>query len=144
MQAAWEPGNEKTLPMIRYLANLPPGKMVLWCYLIWYCVTVAFHFDPSQQIWLTSLGISAVIGIALMLSVARGPTPARWQTFRLFAMPFCVSSFSSLIKGQGFVLILPPRAIELAAALLACAGFLVLVGVVKRYCREVPIPTNRL
>lgn len=144
MQAAWEPGNEKTLPMIRYLANLPPGKMVLWCYLIWYCVTVAFHFDPSPQIWLTSLGISAVIGIALMLSVARGPTPARWQTFRLFAMPFCVSSFSSLIKGQGFVLILPPRAIELAAALLACAGFLVLVGVVKRYCREVAIPTNRL
>ena len=53
MQAAWEPGNEKTLPMIRYLANLPPGKMVLWCYLIWYCVTVAFHFDPSPQIWLS-------------------------------------------------------------------------------------------
>lgn len=117
--------------MIRYLATLPPGKQVLWCYLIWWSVTVAFHFDPSPQIWLNSVGISAVIGIALMLSVSRGPAPDRWQTFRLFAMPFCVSSFSSLIKGQGFVLIVPPRAIELVVALLACAAFVVIVGVVK-------------
>lgn len=122
--------------MIRYLVNLPKGKMVLWCYLIWYGVTVAFHFDPSPQIWLNSVGISAVIGIALMLSVARGPAPDRWQTFRLFAMPFCVSSFSSLIKGQGFVLILPPRAVELVAALLACVGFLTLVGLVKWWHRS--------
>ncbi|HEY9108449.1 MAG TPA: hypothetical protein VIN58_17375 [Roseateles sp.] len=128
--------------MIRYLANLPPGKMVLWCYLLWYAVTVAFHFDPSPQIWLNSVGISAVIGIALMLSVARGPALDRWQTFRLFAMPFCVSSFSSLIKGQGFVLILPPRAVELGAAVLACAGFVALVRFVKWRQRVVPVPKN--
>ncbi|WP_457417678.1 hypothetical protein [Roseateles sp. P5_E7] len=123
--------------MIRYLANLAKGKMVLWCYLIWYCATVAFHFDPSWRLWLNSAGISVVIGIALMLSVAQGPArrPDGWQTFRLFAMPFCVSSFSSLIKGQGFFLFLPPRAVELAAALLGCAGFLALVWLVKWRCR---------
>lgn len=119
--------------MIRYLANLAPGKMVLWCYLIWWAVTVCFHFDPSWRIWMNSVGISGVIGIALMLSVSQGPARKvdRWQTFRLFAMPFCVSSFSSLIKGKGFILILPPSAVELACSLLACAAFLLLVWAVK-------------
>jgi hypothetical protein len=119
--------------MFRYLAGLSKGKMVLWCYLIWYGVTLVFHFDPSWRIWLNSAGISIVIGIALMLSVSQGPAQRidRWQTFRLFAMPFCVSSFSSLIKGKGFVLILPPTGTELVCALLACAAFLLLVWLVK-------------
>jgi len=128
--------------MIRYLVKLPKGRMVLWCYLIWYCVIVGFYFDPAYRIWLNSAGISVVIGIALMLSVAQGPAraPDRWQTFRLFAMPFCVSSFSSLIKGQGFILFMPPRAVELAAALLGCVGFLALVWIVKwrSRCQVVP------
>lgn len=119
--------------MIRYLAELSKGRMVLWCYLIWWCTTVFFHFDPSWRLWLNSAGISVVIGIALMLSVSQGPVrrPDRWQTFRLFAMPFCVSSFSSLIKGKGFILILPPSGTELACALLACLAFLLLVWMAK-------------
>lgn len=133
--------------MIRYLENLPRGKMVLWCYLIWWVVTVCFHFDPSWRIWMNSAGISVVIGFALMLSVSQGPMRAvdRWQTFRLFAMPFCVSSFSSLIKGKGFILILPPSGLELACALLACAAFLLLVWAVKNHQAEPgrePVQTN--
>jgi hypothetical protein len=54
---------------VRYFQNLPPGKIVLWCFLIWYTVTVIHHFDPSPAIWLNALGISAIIGIALYLSV---------------------------------------------------------------------------
>ena len=42
----------------------------------------------------------------------------RWQTFRLFLMPFCVSSFSALIKGQGYILILPSRPLELCVSFL--------------------------
>jgi hypothetical protein len=42
-------------------------------------------------------------------------------------MPFCVSSFSSLIKGRGFVLVFPPDLHELAISLTACALF---VGIV--------------
>jgi len=97
-------------------------------------VTVYNHFDPTSAIWLNSLGISAVIGIALTLSVA---TPAdgrldRWQTFRLFLMPFCVSSFSSLIKGQGFILIVPPHASEALASVGLCVAFVLCVLALSR------------
>ncbi len=58
--------------MLNYFAQLKPGKMVLWFYLIWYFVTVYFHFDPNPKIWINALGISVVIGIALLLSVGAG------------------------------------------------------------------------
>jgi hypothetical protein len=113
----------------RYLASLSNGKLALWCYLIWWASTVVHHFDPSPSIWLNSLGISAIIGVALILSVGgiRSTTRDRWQTFRLFAMPFCVSSFSSLIKGQGFILVFPPSASELALCVGLCVGFMAIV-----------------
>ena len=124
--------------MRNYLAGLSRGKLVLWCYLIWYLLVVSRYFDPSPGIWLNSLGLSAVIGLALLLSVNRASTGPvdRWQTFRLFLMPFCVSSFSSLIKGRGFVLIFPPRMMELAAMFGSCAVFVLLVLAVKRLGRN--------
>ena len=120
-------------PVIRYLSSLPNGKVVLWCYLIWWGTTVTYHFDPSPSIWLNSVGISAVIGIALILSVGglRSAKKDRWQTFRLFAMPFCVSSFSSLIKGKGFILVFPPSASELATAIGLCVAFVAIVIVLR-------------
>jgi hypothetical protein len=120
---------------VRYLQNLPPGKIVLWCFLIWYTATVVHHFDPSPAIWLNALGISAIIGIALYLSVREPgtPPPDRWTTLRLFLMPFCVSSFSQLIKGKGFVLVFPPDVHELAVSLFACAVFAIVVIALKRF-----------
>ncbi len=108
---------------------------MLWCYLIWYLVTVAYHFDPSPAIWLNSLGISVVIGVALLLSVgAAGKGRADpWQTFRLFLMPFCVSSFSSLIKGRGYILIVPPQLGEQLMSLGLCAAFVLWVVALKRF-----------
>lgn len=113
-----------------YFALLRPGKIILWCYLIWYLLAVLFLFDPSPAIWLNSLGISLVIGLGLMLSVSRAAIGKldRWQTFRLFAMPFCVSSFSSLIKGHGYILVFPPRLNELMLMIGAC---LIFVGLVR-------------
>ena len=124
----------KVTPVVQYLANLPNGKLVLWCYLIWWANTVVHHFDPSASIWLNSVGISALIGFALMLSVGGLSVAARdkWQTFRLFAMPFGVSSFSSLIKGKGFILVFPPSLEELAAALGLCLAFTALVMALRR------------
>jgi hypothetical protein len=117
---------------IRYFATLPTAKVVLWCYLVWYLVNVARFFDPSPAIWLNSLGLSAVIGIALLLSVGgSGARPDRWQVFRLFMMPFGVSSFSSLIKGRGFVLVFPPVGMDLAVPVVACVAFLCFVAVVR-------------
>jgi len=54
-----------------------------------------------------------------------------WQTFRLFAMPFCVSSFSSLIKGKGFWLIVPPDPAQMAACVVAIFAFVLLVTALK-------------
>jgi hypothetical protein len=120
--------------MIAYLGRLKTGKIVLWCYLIWYLSIVWFYFDPSPRIWLNALGISAVIGIGLNLSVARpaGTKVDFWQTFRLFMMPFAVSSFSSLIKGQGFLLIFPPDLQELLVSAGLCAAFVLLALVARR------------
>jgi hypothetical protein len=118
-----------------YVKNLPLSRTVLWCYLIWYLTIGFFYFDPTPRIWITSLGISGVIGIALMLSVS-SPTgkshPDFWQMFRLFLMPFCVSSFSSLVKDNGFVLIFSPRLFENAIALSLCLGFILLTRVVRK------------
>jgi hypothetical protein len=118
-------------PKLHYFATLPPGKQVLWCYLIWYLVTVAALFDPSPALWLNSIGISAVIGFALQLSVAKGAAADRWQTFRLFMMPFGVSSFASLIKGKGYVLVFPGELQVLLISVAACAAFLLLCRLLR-------------
>jgi hypothetical protein len=112
-----------------YLVTLPASKIVLWCYLIWYLLTVINYFDPSPAIWLNSLGISAVVGIALLLSVnaKKNSSPDRWQTFRLFFTPFAVSSFSSLIKGHGFILVFPPTVSEFVVSVASCTAFILLV-----------------
>jgi len=120
--------------LLVYFASLGSGKTILWCYLIWYLVTVANHFDPSPTIWLNSLGLCTVVGFSLRLSVGQEtlPTVDHWQTFRLFLTPFCVSSFSSLIKGQGFFLILSPRPLELVTAVGSCLAFILFVAISKR------------
>ncbi|HEX2583801.1 MAG TPA: hypothetical protein VHL14_01625 [Steroidobacteraceae bacterium] len=119
---------------LAYLANLSPAKQTLWCYLIWYLTMSTLYFDASIHIWLTSLGVSAVIGIALILSVSNGSgsRPDFWTTVRLFLMPFCVSSFSALVKGQGFILVLSPKWKEDALAALSCFAFLIIVQALKK------------
>ena len=126
----------------RYISNLPATKIALWCYFIWYLAIAAKYFDPSPAIWLNALGISGVIGVALWLGV-RASTEGRidpWQIFRLFLTPFCVSSFSALIKGRGFVLIFPPRLDEFALAAGACFSFVVVVLFLKHFWGENPTP----
>jgi hypothetical protein len=124
--------------LIRYLADLKLDKAILWCYFIWYVTVVYFYFDPSSKIWLNSVGISAVIGTGLMLSISVEPAQTRdhWQTFRLYCMPFCVSSFSSLIKDRGFWVVLSPKIMELRAAVLFCMLFLLVVVAVKFFRKK--------
>lgn len=120
-------------PLLDYFAAIKYGKIVLWCYLIWYFVTLYYHFDLSPKIWLNSIGISVVIGYGLLLSVAASPVKNHWQTARLFIMPFCVSSFSALIKGQGFVLIFSSDLQELSVAILCCGTFIICVSIIKYF-----------
>jgi len=118
---------------MQYIRQLRPGKIVLWCYLIWYLVTVYFYFDPSPTLWLNSLGISLVIGSGLLLSVGTFSTRGlySWQSLRLYLMPFGVSSFSSLIKGHGYILILPPIWQQNLFALGCCISFIFMVWSIK-------------
>ena len=114
-----------------YFVNIKPGRLVLWCYLIWYFVTVFYHFDPSPKLWINSIGISIVIGTALMLSVSSGARNDHWQTFRLYWMPFAVSSFAALIKNKGYFVILSPDFSEVASGVVCCSIFLAMMGLIK-------------
>lgn len=123
------------MPLVRYLQNLSAGRLILWCYFIWWMVSVIHHFDATPRIWLTSLGLSGIIGVALILSMqSSSGTAAKmdpWVVFRLFLMPFCVSSFAALVKDAGYVLIFPPSWKEIAVGIGLITAFLVVVKAVK-------------
>jgi hypothetical protein len=123
----------------RYLATLSTARLILWCYFIWYAVVLVRYFDSSPRLWLTSLGLSIIIGFALYLSTAGSGTTKvrldRWQVFRLFLMPFCVSSFAALVKGKGFILIFSPNPREIILAVGLCAALCLIVFSVKKLGR---------
>ena len=113
--------------------------MVLWCYAIWYVEVLIHYFDPNPRIWLTSLGLSLIIGCALLLSTRAASRAAlldRWGIFRLFLMPFCVSSFSALVKERGFFLIFSPRLAETLTAAALCLAFCASVALLKHFHRN--------
>ena len=124
--------------LIQYLYEIKLDKAILWCYLIWYVIVVCFHFDPSVKIWINSIGISAVIGTGLMLSVSSSKGERdRWQAFRLYLMPFCVSSFSALIKEEGFIVFISPNIKETIVSVSCCVLFILVILVVKRFKNKV-------
>lgn len=122
--------------LISYLRALSTGRVILWCYALWYGVNVASHFDPRPRIWLTSLGLSGIIGAALIISTrpssGQRPPMDPWVTFRLFLMPFCVSSFAALVKDAGYILIFPPTLRENLIGVSAIALFLAVVYLLKK------------
>ena len=124
----------------RYLTSLSTGRLILWCYFIWYSVVFVRYFDPSPRLWLTSLGLSGIIGFALYLSTAGSGTTKvkldRWQLFRLFLMPFCVSSFAALVKGKDFILIFSPKIEEIVLAVILCAALCAIVFALKNLGRR--------
>ena len=124
------------MPLIRYLQNLSTGRTILWCYFIWWVLSIIHHFDPTPRIWLTSLGLSGIIGAALILSTRPSSGNATktdpWVLFRLFLMPFCVSSFAALVKDAGYILIFPPSWRENAIGIGSIIAFLLLVFSVKK------------
>lgn len=124
--------------LVKYFGTLPMGRLILWCYLCWYLAVVGMHFDGAPRLWLSSLGMSGIIGFALLLSTRDVKPGAKqegaaagqggkkqdgWTVFRLFLMPFCVSSYAALIKGKPFFMIFPLCPKELMVACGACVGF---------------------
>lgn len=124
------------VPLLRYLAQLYPGKILLWVYLIWYLTISTLYFDDDPKLWLTAFGISLIVGFALVLSTTCRPINIReldrWQTFRLFLIPFLVSSYSLLIKDKGCFVIFPPDLKTNSIALIVIVCFLLFVVLVKK------------
>jgi len=116
---------------LQYIAGLSGSKSTLWCFLIWYLCMISLYFDNSAILWLNSFGLAIVVGFALFLST--GPATLErfrlrfWESIRLFMCPFLVSSFSALVKGQGFILLLSPRLEENLLASSFCLVFLLAV-----------------
>ncbi|MFN7141979.1 MAG: hypothetical protein ACK4UN_21880, partial [Limisphaerales bacterium] len=126
--------------LLRYISQLSVGRQILWCYLIWYLVVLVRYFDPNPRIWLTSLGLSGIIGAALYISSTTGGNKLeRWQVIRLFLMPFFVSSFAALVKGKDFILIFSSNLNEVFLAAGLCAAFCLVVWIIKR----LPQPDSR-
>src|SRR5256714_5129243 len=133
--------------MLRYLRNVSAGRLILWCYFIWYLVVLVRYFDPSPRLWLTALGLSVIIGIALLINTTRSGTGRQvrlepWPIFRLFLTPFCVSSFAALVKSRGFILIFSPHLGELLTAVALCLVFCSASICAKRYRRRWPGPIS--
>ena len=122
--------------LLAYLGALTNGRILLWCYAIWYVVNIANHFSAVPRLWITSLGLSVIIGLALLISTrssSKGTTQLdRWQIFRLFLMPFCVSSFAALVKDAGYLLIFPPSWRENLIGVALMAAFVLVVMIVKK------------
>ncbi|HEX4794832.1 MAG TPA: hypothetical protein VH370_13620 [Humisphaera sp.] len=119
-----------------YLANLSAGRLILWCYFIWYLLVLVRYFDPRWRIWATSFGLSLIIGAALLINTTlSGKVRLKlehWPTFRLFVTPFCVSSFAALVKEQHFILIFSPNRHESFAGAGLIAAFCAIVWIAKR------------
>jgi hypothetical protein len=122
--------------LLAYLRTLTAPRLLLWCYLFWYLYAAVRYFDPSVRLWASSLGMSAVIGTGLYVSTAYSGGSWRrlgfWPVFRFYLMPFCVSSFSALIKGQEFVFIFHPRWEDNVTALSLCGGLCLVATAAKR------------
>ena len=121
--------------LVHYLANLSAGRLLLWCYFLWYLVVLVRYFEPDVRLWLTSFGMALIIGLALYVSTTsasavRGPL-GFWPTARLFMMPLCVSSFAALVKGKGFYLVFSPRLSDLLWGAGLCAAFCGAVALAK-------------
>ena len=132
--------------LVNYFVKLSTGRIILWCYAIWYAVNVVNHFDPRPRIWLTSIGLSAIIGTALLISTRSSSTGTtsldRWQIFRLYLMPFCVSSFAALVKDAGYILVFPPSLKENLVGFALIAVFIVIVLSVRNRSHVVPSPSG--
>lgn len=120
--------------VLLYFKYINGQKLILWCYLIWYLVITTIYFEPSFKLWASSLGISLIIGFALILSTSQlGTKQDIWIKIRLFLFPFCVSSYSATIKDYDFYLLFPANLLHLFISILSCMLFLFFVWCIKKF-----------
>jgi hypothetical protein len=118
--------------MVSYFGKLEATKKILWCYLIWYLAIVSQYLELNLGLWMSSIGISVLIGFALNLAARqKGQSPDKWVVFRLYIFPFCVSSYSALIKDKGFFLLFPTSLTPLFFGIASCTIFVLFTYLCK-------------
>jgi len=126
--------------MFSYLYQLRVDKLLLWFYLIWYLTISTIYFSSDVMIWLTAAGLALIVGFALLLNNTGWPinfsTINRWQIMRFFLIPFCVSSYSILIRDKGCILIFPPDLKTNVIALSTMGCFFIFVLLTKKYYKN--------
>ena len=123
--------------VISYFKNIDTQKIILWCYLIWYLTIITIYFEPSLKLWASSVGISFIIGFALILSTSQqGTKQDIWIKIRLFLFPFCVSSYSATIKDYDFILLFPSNLFHLLISVINCLLFLFPIWCIKRFYKS--------
>jgi len=123
--------------VISYFKNIDTQKIILWCYLIWYLTIITIYFEPSLKLWASSVGISFIIGFALILSTSQqGTKQDVWIKIRLFLFPFCVSSYSATIKDYDFILLFPSNLFHLLISVINCLLFLFPIWCIKRFYKS--------
>lgn len=123
-----------TTTILKYFKNIESQKIILWCYLIWYFTIITLYFEPSLKLWASSIGISFIIGFALILSTSQqGTKQDIWIKIRLFLFPFCVSSYSATIKDYNFVLLFPSNLFHLLISIGNCFLFLIPIWCIKKF-----------
>ena len=121
----------------KYVLNMKTPKIILWCYLIWYFSMMSIYFEPSLKLWASALGISFIIGFALVLSTSQqGIKQDIWIKIRLFLFPFCVSSYSATIKDYDFILLFPSNLFHLLISVGNCLLFLFPIWCIKRFYKS--------
>ncbi len=123
-----------TTMLLYYFKNIGSQKIILWCYLIWYFTIMSIYFEPSLKLWASSIGISFIIGFALILSTSQqGSQQDIWIKIRLFLFPFCVSSYSATIKDYNFILLFPTNLLHLSISIANILLFLIPIWCIKRF-----------
>ena len=122
---------------LKYFKNISIQKIILWCYLIWYLTIMSLYFEASLKLWASSVGISFIIGFALILSTnQQGIKQDIWVKVRLFLFPFCVSSYSATIKDYDFILLFPSNLSHLFISVLNCLLFLIPIWCIKTFYKQ--------
>lgn len=135
--------------IVKYVLKMKTPKIILWCYLIWYFSIISIYFESSIKLWASSIGISLIIGFALILSTnQQGIKQDKWVKFRLFLFPFCVSSYSAIIKGHDFILLFPNNKIHFLIGAMNCLLFIILIWSIKKgykfYAKAKPCNLNQI
>mmetsp|Transcript_8440 Transcript_8440/g.20748 ORF Transcript_8440/g.20748 Transcript_8440/m.20748 type:complete len:201 (-) Transcript_8440:356-958(-) len=105
----------------------------VWFLMFWYIYIMGFFGVPDPEVWGPAVGIAFIVGCVLTGNMYNGPFEEFWRkrkypTMRVFAIPFCVSSYSSTlqVRKEDFAFIFPKNAG-------ICVGGLILAGILTSF-----------